>query len=165
MFGTSILLGPFMPRDPNVILESPFLRYFPWGTLLFLLYVPLEAWMLSRFGTTPGRALLRVQVRRLDGSLPSFQQALRRSFQVFIKGVALMLVPPFIQFFSMMWSRLLLEQRGVSSWDEDNETRVEHGEPETWRYLVLTGVILGVLMTLLLVLGQLDAANMSRLPK
>jgi hypothetical protein len=31
---------------------------------------------------------------------------------------------------------------------------VEHGEPEPWRYVLLTGIILGVAMTFLAVLVQ-----------
>jgi hypothetical protein len=129
---------------------------------MWLIYVPLEAWLLSSFGSTPGRALLRVQVRRLDGGLPAFSQALRRSFHVYWKGLALGL--PFISLVAMLWARQTLLQRGITPWDEANETRVEHGEPEPWRYLVLAGIILGIAITAMLVVGRL-AEEMSRLPK
>ena len=28
-------------------------------------------------------------------------------------------------------------QRGTTSWDEETEVRVEHGEPEVWRFILL----------------------------
>jgi uncharacterized RDD family membrane protein YckC len=132
------------------------------NALALLLYVPLEAWMLTRFGSTPGRALLRVQVRRLDGAFPVFRQALRRSFQVCIKAMALGL--PIISWVTMIWARLRLLQRGATPWDEANETRVEHGEPEPWRYLLVSAVIVSVSVVDMIALGQM-MEEMSRLPK
>lgn len=105
------------------------------NTATFVLFIPLEALWLSRRGTTPGKALLRIQVRRLDGSLPAYSQALLRSALVFVKGVALCL--PVIPLFVMSWCRIRLIQLGATSWDEQTGLRVEHGEPETWRYLVV----------------------------
>jgi uncharacterized RDD family membrane protein YckC len=145
--------------NPQWLLDNTFLRIVV-GVLALLLYVPIEAWLLTRFGYTPGRALLRIQVRRLDGALPHFSQALRRSFQVFVKGFAMGL--PIIDFIAMLLSRLSLLQRGTTSWDEANETRVEHGEPEPWRYVVLAGIVLGVIGTMV-ILGAV-VEEMSRLP-
>lgn len=131
------------------------------NSLALLLYVPLEAWMLARFGTTPGRTLLRVQVRRLDGGIPPFSQALRRSFHVFVRGIGIGL--PIITFLAMAWSRLVLLRRGATPWDEASETRVEHGEPETWRYMVLFAVIFCVTLADMMAAGAL-AGEMSPLP-
>jgi len=132
----------------STVLPAPALKWLlnlvisglPFNSLVFLLWVPVEAWMLSRKGTTPGKALLRIQITQLDGKLPTFQQALSRSFNVYVKGVALWL--PLLPLFTMSWWRLRLMQKGTTSWDEMNETRVEHGEPELWRYVTLGGFIL-----------------------
>ena len=105
------------------------------NTATFVLFIPLEALWLSRRGTTPGKALLRIQVRRMDGSLPDYSQALLRSALVFVKGVALCL--PVIPLFVMSWCRIRLVQLGTTSWDEQTGLRVEHGEPEPWRYLIV----------------------------
>jgi len=138
----------------------------PLNSAIFLLYVPVEAWMLSRKGTTPGKALLRVQVSKLDGNLPTYEQALARSFQVFIKGVALWL--PFISLLAMSWWRVRVMQKGSAPWDDANETRVEHGEPELWRFLVLGGFIvaagLGIAITMAMS-KELTEAISGGLPK
>lgn len=157
----SLVAGPWLPNDPKKLMNLPLIFQLLMDTLALLIYVPLEAWLLSRFGSTPGRALLRVQVRRLDGTLPRFSQALRRSFHVYVKGLALGL--PVIYVVAMLWSRITLLHRGATSWDEASETRVEHGEPETWRYVVLVGVVLGIVGTVALVATLVG--EMSHLPK
>jgi uncharacterized RDD family membrane protein YckC len=155
------VLSPWLSTVPQDLSDlSPTVHII--NALALLLYVPLEAWMLARFGSTPGRALLLVQVRRLDGGLPVFGQALRRSFQVCIKAMALGL--PIISLVTMIWARLRLLQRGATPWDEANETRVEHGEPEPWRYLIVIAVIVSMAVLDMIALGQI-AEEMSRLPK
>ncbi len=160
-FVISLLLRPLLMGNMEAMMTDPVLRYVPWDTALLLFYIPLESWLLSTFGTTPGRALLRIQVRRLDGSLPSFRQAMARSFQVFLKGLALGL--PVVYFLAMAWWRIRLLQKGVTTWDEACETRVEHGEPEVWRYLTLAGIILGVGVVAMLALAMF-AEQMRNLP-
>jgi hypothetical protein len=158
-------LGRWVPAVPPVFSDVPLMRDL-WlnaiALLPLLLYVPVEAWLLSRFGSTPGRALMRIQVRRLDGGLPHFSQALRRSFQVYLRGMALGI--PLAGQIAMLWSRQVLLQRGVTPWDEANETKVEHGEPESWRFLVLSGIVVGVMVTTFLTALKL-AEQMSDLPK
>lgn len=159
VFTITLLVQPLLLGKMQDMVSAPWARFM--DTILLLLYVPLESWLLATFGTTPGRALLRIQVRRLDGAVPTFRQALARSFQVFLKGLALGL--PIVYFVAMAWWRLRLLHKGVTAWDEACETRVEHGEPEVWRYLVLIGVILGVSLMGLLALEML-AEQMRNLP-
>lgn len=126
--------------------------YIPTDPFILLIYVPLEAWMLSRFGTTPGKSLLRIQIRTLPGGLPTFRQAMLRTFQMVLRGLALGVFPISLGF--MLWNKLKLAQRPVTAWDETAETRVEHGEPEPWRYLLVAGILLGVVLTLGLIMQQ-----------
>ena len=132
-----------------------------------LIFVPVEAWWLSRYGTTPGKSLLRVQVRDKEGGLPNFQQAFRRATLVFVKGVALGFGLPAI--FTMSYSRMILMQTGTTSWDRDSQTRVEHGEPETWRFLLLVALMIGLsfLTTIFLALTNPEMMDnlRSNLPK
>ncbi len=142
-----MLLNAIVPGESLVRLREALTTATPgrallWMTLLntgtFAIFIPLEALWLSRRGTTPGKALLRIQIRGMDGSLPDYSQALLRSALVFVKGVALCL--PIVPFFVMSWCRIRLLQLGTTTWDEQTGLRVEHGEPETWRYLVVVVV-------------------------
>ncbi len=137
----------------------------PLNSLVFLCYAPIEAWMLSWRGTTPGRVLMRIHVVRNDGGLLTYEQALWRSLQVFVKGVALLL--PIVNLFAMAWWRVQLVQKGVTPWDESSKSTVVHGELEKWRYAVLAGVIVIMVlsMALSMALSKELIEQMQSLPK
>lgn len=161
----AMILGTILPQSAVVWIWSSSNLNVVINSLLFLTFVPVEAFLLSRFGTTPGKALLKISVRHLDGNLPSFSRALFRSFQVYIKGVALWL--PMVNLFAMTWSRIRLLQKGVTTWDESSETQVEHGKLETWRYVTLIVIFLiiaGVMMISLSMSKEL-LDQMHSLPK
>jgi len=130
-----MIIGLALPQSALDWLVKLYFKGAPLDPVILLLFVPVEAWMLSRRGTTLGKALLRVQVCRLDGTLPSYKQAIQRSLLVFVKGFAMGLF--LLSLFTMSFSRARLLQRGTTSWDETTELRVEHGEPEVWRYVLL----------------------------
>lgn len=50
------------------------------------LYIPLEALMLSKFGTTPGKYALGIHLESIQGGNLSWEEALRRSCNVFVQG-------------------------------------------------------------------------------
>jgi uncharacterized RDD family membrane protein YckC len=137
-------------------------------SVILLLFAPIEAWMLTRYGSTPGKALLCVQVRRGDGALPTFQQAMTRSLLVYIKGMGFgFFILPLI---TMTVARLRLLRSNMASWDEHTQLRVEHGEPEPWRYavvLLLVLLIFGVSMIMIFASpeGQKIMHEFQNLPK
>ena len=130
-----LVLGAVLPQDKLDWVVKATFAHAPIDRVVFLLFVPVEAWMLSRRGTTPGKALLRIQVQRKEGGLPTYRQALVRSLLVLIRGCALGL--ELINLFAMSWARARLVRNGATSWDQETGLRVEHGEPEVWRLLVL----------------------------
>lgn len=117
-------------------------NYIPIESLLILAYVPVEAWCLSRFGRTPGRALLRLGVISMNGNKLTYPQALVRSLQVYVKGVGLWL--PLISLLVMSWSRMQLLRYGQTSWDVDCGTVVTSEPPQRWRLVMLAAIIMGL---------------------
>ncbi|MEY4483901.1 MAG: hypothetical protein RL693_1353 [Verrucomicrobiota bacterium] len=160
-----MLLSVILPQEQLEWIMRMLLAGAPLNSMVFLLYVPLEAWLLSWRGTTPGRALMRIQVVRDDGGLPTFEQALWRSFQVFVKGVALLL--PVANLFAMAWWRVRLMQKGATPWDESSRTVVVQGALEKWRYVVLAVVvaIMAFGMALSMALSKELMEQMQNLPK
>ena len=60
------------------------------GTSFYLtLYFLIETWVLSKWGTTPGKSFLKMKVRTISEEIPSFEVALRRSYYLFVYGFAL----------------------------------------------------------------------------
>lgn len=138
------------------------------GFLTHALFIPVEAWCLSQYGTTPGKSLLRIQVSQQGGGFPTFQQALKRALLVYVKGIALGITLPAL--FTMSLARIRLVQTSTTSWDRDCQTRVEHGEPELWRFLLLSGMVFAMMVAMavayfLLHHQELMEAVGSRLPK
>lgn len=66
-------------------IENPIIA----SVVLYLIWLPAEAALLSRFGTTPAKWLFGIRVAHPGGDLLNFSEALNRSFLVFVQGVGL----------------------------------------------------------------------------
>ena len=99
------------------------------GIVLLLSYNFVEPMMVAAVGTTPFKALLRVRVRNNDGSNLTFQQTLRRTFSVWLRGQGLGI--PIIALFTNITSYSRLTQDSITSWDRDGGFTVTH-QTVTW---------------------------------
>jgi hypothetical protein len=88
----------------------------------FLLWVFVEAFMLSEMGTTIGKAVLGVTVRNEEGNDLTYGQALARGFRVLYRGCGLVLFGPV----AMIVSYFRLTGNGSTSWDRDGRLTVSH---------------------------------------
>jgi uncharacterized RDD family membrane protein YckC len=88
-----------------------------------LLAIPLEAALLSSWGTTPGKWLLGVTVRDGRGAKLRFGQALRRAAAVWTFGLAL---DQPIGFVTGPLSFRRLRRSGATYWDALDGSRVDH---------------------------------------
>lgn len=96
--------------------EIPFnASLLPSSPLAWIAFVLLEACLLRALGTTPGKALLGIQVRSVDGSEMGFRRTLARSFLVFLGGVGMMV--SLLPLFMMGYSWWVLRSRGITMWD------------------------------------------------
>lgn len=105
---------------------EPFLQTNPFvfSFIATLAFVFIEAAMLSTWGTTPGKAILRVSIVRGDGQLPSYNEALSRSLRVWIRGMGMNL--PIVTLVTQARAYTCLSREGVTSWDRDGELNVHH---------------------------------------
>jgi uncharacterized RDD family membrane protein YckC len=97
--------------------------------IILLHYVPwfvIEAVLIHRFGTTPGKWLLGIRVLNDDGTLLGLQQAVRRSFRVLFVGLGFGwgLLSAICQIMSLITTRRL----GRPLWDHSGGHRLS-GEP------------------------------------
>lgn len=81
------VLPPLWP-ELNDWMSQPFAPYLL-GWLLFPWLLLLEAGIFARFGNTPGKALLALEVATLDGQRLNARQYLRRQWGVFFYGFAM----------------------------------------------------------------------------
>jgi uncharacterized RDD family membrane protein YckC len=108
------------------------------GPLVLLLWVPVEALLLSTAGFTPGKWLLGLFVRDAGGGRLSFRAALRRSAGVFAWGLALGSV---IGLVTALMAHRRLKKRGATYWDEIDALEVHERDVSAWRVAVAAIVL------------------------
>jgi uncharacterized RDD family membrane protein YckC len=94
------------------------------GVLIVLGWVVVEAALMSTIGATPGKALLRVRVRRADGRGLDFERALTRAVEVWLKGLGMGL--PVVSLITVAIAYRRLRREGVTAWDEAGDIVVSH---------------------------------------
>lgn len=144
---------------PPTAFTFPTLISFWFVPLQSLAWVGVEAWLLSRFGTTPGKWLFNLHLRSVDGGLPPFMNALKRAF--FIWVFAWGLGHSQWALFGSLISLMLFLQNGRMVWDHLVSTRLIHAAPRPAAWIVFAAA-LGVYVAAksLLVISQPLPANL-----
>lgn len=101
------------------------------GIIMLFVYVFIEGPMLAVWGTTPGKALLKVRVRNRDGSMLSYADGLRRAVRVWFSGLGMGI--PIVTWATTIHAYKILTQHGSTSWDEEGNSIVSHQLVGPWR--------------------------------
>lgn len=123
------------------------------GVVLYLVWLPAEAMLLSMFGTTPAKWLFGIRVAHPGGELLSFSASLNRSFLLFFQGVGLGI--PFIALFTQLFAYRRLTKTGTTLWDTSASAVVLHKKWGVFRALFCTTAVFGVLI----LMSALDAVG------
>ena len=103
-------------------------------------YVLAEPAMLTHWGTTPGKALLKVRLRNSNGSKLAYADGLSRAFKVWMKGMGFFI--PFVTFFANGYSYNRLTKHGITPWDKDGDFTVSHQVIGTPRIITVLLVLI-----------------------
>ena len=87
----------------------------PSSPMVWVAFVALESGLVAYLGTTPGKALLGIQVRSVNSGPMTLGRALSRACMVFICGMGMMV--SLLPLFMMGYSWWTLRSRGISLWD------------------------------------------------
>lgn len=121
------------------LLGSPTARQI--GSVLALVaWMLIEARLLNALGTTPGKLLMNVRLRRRDGGPITTRDALLRCLRLWWRGLGAGL--PVVSFITAGNAYLQLRQRGEASWDRDGGWVVEHGPIGLLRVLAAIAVVI-----------------------
>ncbi|MFV1994318.1 MAG: RDD family protein [Verrucomicrobiales bacterium] len=112
----------------------------------------VEALFIFTYGTTPGKALFRIQIRREDGTLPSYFCALQRSLHVWIAGYAFGI--PILRELMILVFFFRLTNEGTTPWDRAQGTVVRHERIGELRILAAISLFLTVAAILNLVAAR-----------
>jgi uncharacterized RDD family membrane protein YckC len=94
------------------------------GLLLIFIWIFVESFLLSAFGTTPGKWIFNISLQNPDGTKLAFSNALTRSFKVWFFGLAAGF--PFITVVTQLVARHKLVKTGKTSWDREGNFKVTH---------------------------------------
>ena len=123
------------------------------SVVLYLIWLPAEALLLSLFGTTPAKWLFGIRVAHPGGNLLSFAAALNRSFLVFVQGVGFGI--PFVALFTQLFAYRRLTKTGTTLWDTSTTAVVLHKKWGVFRALACTAAVFAVLI----LMSALNAAG------
>lgn len=123
-------------------IENPIIA----SVVLYLIWLPAEALLLSLFGTTPPKWLFGSRVAHPGGNLPSFAAALNRSFLVFVQGVGFGI--PFVALFTQLFAYPRLPKTGTTLWDTSTTAVVLHKEWGVIRAISCTTAVIAMLLLL-----------------
>ena len=119
------------------------------GTVLLFVYCFIEPIFFAVFGTTPGKALLGIDVRTQTGGRLSYSQAMRRSLRVWFYGLGMGI--NIVVFITLLVAQHNLTHKKIATWDRLGNFRVVHR-----RIGVLRGTIATVsIVVLFLILAAL----------
>lgn len=114
--------------------QLPFGKYEHLVPFEFFVWIPIEALLLSTWGTTPGKFFLKTQLKAGNRRKFEYMMALRRSFAVWLRGLGMGIVV--VNFFCMLIAFNKLKLFGITSWDRDDHVAVTHYPIRRWRIYV-----------------------------
>lgn len=119
--------------SPRFILESSGITIF---ILSLVLYVLVEASILSIFGNTLGKTILNARLRMVNGERIDFVTAFKRS--IFVTAAGMGFGVPLINFICFYFSYFDLKKNGRSTWDHQIGTVVLYGKVSFARILFVS---------------------------
>jgi len=105
--------------------------------VITFLWVFLEAYTISKYGTTFGKNLLGTKVVDKNGELLPYDRSLKRSYGVWLKGMGAGFV--LISWLTMFFGYQMLKKDGFNSWDKDADSKVVHTYFSTTRLIIILG--------------------------
>ena len=135
------IIAPSVLKIPEIFL----------GMLVIFIWILVESSLLSTWGTTPGKWLLKTTLRDSTGGKLSFSSALTRSFSVWGRGLGIGF--PIASLITLIIAHNSLLKEGITSWDREGSFVISHNRIGPIRIIVLILFFIGFI-------GFLIAINM-----
>jgi len=104
----------------------------------------LNTSLLSTWGSTPGKSLLKITLRSSTGDKLSFSSALNRSFSVWWRGLGTGF--PIASLFTLIVAYKNLSGNGVTTWDREGNFSVSHNRIGALRTIIAILFFVGFLI-------------------
>ncbi len=110
--------------------------------VITFIWVFIEAFTISRYGTTFGKNLLGTKVLDQNGELLPYDRSLKRSYGVWLKGMGAGFA--LISWLTMLFGYQALKRDGVCSWDNDADSKVVHSYFSSTRLIIILVFIIAI---------------------
>ncbi len=114
--------------------------------MVVFVWVFMEALLLSTWGTTPGKWLLKITLRDSSNNILSFNEALKRSFYVWSAGMGIGY--PILSFVTLLFGYRTLRTEGMTRWDEAGGLVVTHQKVGIFRAVLTIGLFIALILHL-----------------
>ena len=111
----------------------------------FALWIPVETVLMTVWGSTPGKWLMRIEVKKGHAKRLPLECSLKRAFLVWFRGLGGGI--PVVNFFCVFYAYQRLMSLRCTSWDQELGTAVIHHYLPRWR--LWCSVSLSVLLWLI----------------
>lgn len=138
LYATLWWAGAWLTRQDLLVMAQSV-----WFLFYLLPWFLVEAALIHRFGTTPGKALLGIRVGNEDGSFLGVGQSLQRAMRVFLSGIGLGMA--LLCQLCMLMNFGIARKLGITLWDRAGGHRVVYQKLNEWRILIFTALFLGFL--------------------
>ena len=128
------LFGRFLPED---FTKSGYVQ----SMIYLFCWCFVEAFLLSVWGTTPGKALLRVSICTARGDKLDYRAALSRSFSVWFRGLGAGI--PLVSLFTLFVAYDTLTKEHITSWDSASGTAIRHKKVGAVRTVIVVMFFIG----------------------
>lgn len=125
------------------------------GMIAIFIWVFIEAFLLSTWGSTPGKWFLKVTVRDENHHKLSFAESMNRSFSVWWLGMGAGI--PIVSLITMIIAAVKLNSKGVTTWDGRSKLKVFHGNVGLIRSLIV--ILYFLCYVWVIAWGQLQMMN------
>lgn len=122
------------------------------GVVVYLLWLPIEAFLLSAFATTPAKWIFGIRVLEWEGGKLPYLRSLSRAVLVCIQGDALGV--PLLAAITRFFAYRRLYRTGTTLWDETARSYATHR-----KWTILRGAICGLAFLLALTIFSLASAS------
>ena len=117
----SIVLNGFIETPLSMLGQIP---EFILGAIVVCFYLIIEASFFSSFKTSLGKKLFGISITDKNNNYLEYGAALKRNLSLWFRGMALSI--PFLSLIAMANAYQNFTDKGITSWDEDNEVVVHY---------------------------------------
>jgi len=137
----AILLGYLLSFAPASVLKLiGRIQYIMPVSLL--LWVLVEAILLSTWGTTPGKIIFGITIRDNNGNKPSFRSSLNRSASVWFWGMGCGI--NYVEVITEILSYKKLKDKGITRWDQNGKYNITHEGISIINIIIAVVLLIGI---------------------